>query len=66
MLVIDRFEGDWAVMELGRKVFNIPRLLLPAEAKEGDVINIDTSIDREATGRLQKSTGKLADSLFEE
>ena len=66
MLVIDRFEGDWAVMELGRKVFNIPRLLLPAEAREGDVINIDSSIDREATEQLQNSTRKLADSLFEE
>jgi hypothetical protein len=66
MLIVDRFEGEWAVIELGQKVFNIPRLLLPAEAREGDVINIHLSIDKEATQQLQNHTRKLADSLFEE
>lgn len=38
-LVIDRFEGDFAVIELeGGTVIDVPRWLLPAGASEGDVI----------------------------
>ncbi|GBF35239.1 hypothetical protein DCCM_4362 [Desulfocucumis palustris] len=66
MLIIDRFEGEWAVIELGRKVFKIPRLLLPPEAGEGDVVNLEVSLDRESTEKLKRETEKLADSLFEE
>jgi hypothetical protein len=66
MLIIDRFEGDWAVIEFGRKTFNLPKLLLPAEAKEGDVIDIEVTIDRKATASRKESTSKLADSLFED
>ena len=64
MLIIDRFEGDWAVIEFDRKTFNLPKLLLPAEAKEGDVIDIEVTIDRKATASRKESTSKLVDSLF--
>ncbi len=66
MLIIDRFEGEWAVIELGRKTFKIPRLLLPGESKEGDVVNIDVSIDKETTEKLKRETENLADNLFED
>jgi hypothetical protein len=37
---IDRFEGDWAVLEdAGGRTFNIPREWLPPDAREGDVLN---------------------------
>ena len=39
MVVIDRFEGKYAVCEIEkRKMVNIEIDVLPSEAKEGDVI----------------------------
>lgn len=43
MLIIDRFEGDFAVIEMDDTTFNFPKNLLPPDAKEGDVINIEVS-----------------------
>lgn len=51
MLIIDRFEGDWAVIEFGRTTLNFPKRLLPKEAREGDVIVISVSIDKKATSK---------------
>ncbi len=40
-VIIDRFEGDFAVVELANKeTVNMPRVLLPEGAKEGDIIDI--------------------------
>lgn len=39
---IDRFEGDFAVLEAEDKTMqNVPRTLLPESAKEGDCLNWD-------------------------
>lgn len=40
-MIIDRFEGDFAVIELetGKKI-NMSKELLPSDAKEGNVIKI--------------------------
>lgn len=66
MLVIDRFEGDWTVIEYFQRTFNFPKSLLPKEAKEGDVILINVSIDRKATANRARNIKKLADRLFED
>ncbi len=66
MLIIDRFEGDWAVIEFGRETFNLPNFLLPADAKEGNVIEITVIIDRKATAARKEFISKLADNLFED
>jgi len=58
-LIIDRFEGDFAVIELpdGRMV-DCPKVMLPQNAKEGSILNI--SIDEAATTeKLQKVTEKM-------
>ncbi len=40
-IILDRFEGDYAVVELAANRFcNLPRALVPAEAKEGDILEI--------------------------
>lgn len=58
-VIIDRFEGNFAVVELEDKTFaNLPFLLSPTGAKEGDVISI--SIDKEETERRRHE----ADELF--
>ena len=44
-VIIDRFEGEYAVVEIDEGNFvNIPKILL-GSAKEGDVISIDIDTD---------------------
>jgi len=66
MLVIDRFEGEYALIEINRRIFHIPKVLLPKEAKEGDVITIQIAVDEEATKKQKQSIDKLADELFKD
>ena len=62
-VIIDRFEEGFAVVEIEPgKMVNMPRELLPAEAKEGDVINI--FVDQEETTRRKKNINNLMNSLF--
>lgn len=63
--IIDRFEGDYAVVELENKeMVDIPRAILPVEAKEGDVINI--SIQETETENRKKRIQDKFNSLFSE
>ncbi|AGB19620.1 DUF3006 domain-containing protein [Thermoanaerobacterium thermosaccharolyticum] len=64
--IVDRFEGDYAVIEYGRITFNIPRLFLPKDAKEGDVVRFDIRIDKEETKMRSEHINSLADELFRE
>lgn len=63
--IIDRFEGDYAVVELKNKeIVDIPRVILPVEAKEGDLINI--SIQKTETENREKRIQDKFNSLFSE
>ncbi|MEQ6360494.1 DUF3006 domain-containing protein [Thermoanaerobacter thermohydrosulfuricus] len=62
--IIDRFEGNWAVIEYGSRTFNFPKELLPKEAKEGDVLKFDVIIDMEETEKRKKAAEDLAEDLF--
>lgn len=62
MMIIDRFEGDMAVIEYNGYTFDIPKVLLPHKAQEGDVIKI--VVDEEATQEKKKEIDDLADDLF--
>lgn len=62
--VIDRFEGDIAVL-VNDITINIPRIILPKEAKEGDVVVIEIRIDREETERLKREIKNKIDRLME-
>lgn len=68
MLIIDRFEGEFAIVELPCDVHeNILRSLLPKDAKEGDVLVIRDgvyTIDSEKTGKLRTENALLQDELF--
>jgi hypothetical protein len=62
-VIIDRFEGNFAVVELEDKSFcNMPNLLLPNNAKEGDVISI--SIDADDTSKRKKEASELFNDLI--
>lgn len=63
MLIIDRFEGKQAIIEMGERTIEIPVNYLPKSASEGDVLKI--IIDKENTKKRQEKIQKLADSLFE-
>lgn len=65
--VIDRFEGDFAIIELeNEKVINIERKKIPSGAKEGYVINIDNviTIDLEETKKRRKFISHLIDDMW--
>lgn len=52
MMIIDRFEGETAVIEDGENRLEIEKSLLPPEAEEGDVIVFEAgvyAVDKEET-----------------
>jgi hypothetical protein len=66
MLIIDRIEEDWAIIEYEKITFNIPLSLLPKNAKEGDVINMLLTVDVSATKSRSDEIKNLAKDLFED
>lgn len=68
--VIDRFEGDFAVVEMDdRSMIDIERVKIPRNAKEGDVLIIDDekiSVDHEETARRKAEIEKLMEGIWEE
>lgn len=61
-IIIDRFEGDSAVCEGGGKLFILPRILLPAEAKEGDCLKL--SLDQKTIADRHTKIQVLENKLF--
>ncbi len=66
--VIDRFEGNYAVVLCGDKEvkMDVPRELLPGNAKEGDWINISFDLDPEETAKRRERVKGLLDKLKKE
>ena len=66
MIIIDRFEGNLAVLETDDGMKNIERSLLPENAAEGDVLVYDGSwtVDTAATEQRRKRTRKRLKRLL--
>lgn len=68
-VVIDRFEGEFAVCETeDRTMINILRKDIPDNAKEGDILIIDGQkilIDSQATQERKQKIEKLMEDLWE-
>ena len=67
--VIDRFEGEFAVMEFADGYKNISRQMLPDEAREGDVLIFQDEqwrVDKGATRNSKEKIEKLAEELWED
>ena len=66
-MIIDRFEGNTAVIETENGIFSLPRAELPAEVREGDILireNGSYIINKEATvKRRRKMSRKLRELL---
>lgn len=65
MLIVDRFEGDRAVIEYEGTTFNVPRSLLPPEVKEGDVITFTISVDQTITQERRQQGKKQIKNFFD-
>lgn len=64
-LIIDRFEGDFAVVELpDGEMIDCPVVLLPDNAKEGSILNI--SVDETATNDKLKNVTERMNKLFKD
>lgn len=64
--VVDRFEGEYAVLEWEDKIFNVPRGVLPPETREGDVLEIWFNLRKDLTEERAKRIRELEDKLFRE
>ena len=63
-VIIDRFEGEFAVVELDDKTMaDLPKVLVPGDAKEGDTIEI--RVDLEDTKSRKERIKKLTKDLWE-
>ena len=63
--VIDRFEGEIAVVELtDGKMAELPKGLLPSGAKEGDTVMI--FVDDNKTKQVQEEIKELMDDVWED
>lgn len=67
-VIIDRFEGDYAVCEKENcEMIDIKRELLPKEAKENDVLDIqgdEITIDVKETEKRKKEISELTKDLW--
>ena len=63
--IVDRIEGDYAIVELENgKAVDIPLISLPEDIKEGAVINV--SVDKAETEKRKEIIDSLAKRLFRE
>lgn len=65
--IIDRFEGDFVVLELqDKRIINIEKSKIPIEAVVGDVLSIDKdiTIDLEETEKRKKYIQDLTRDIW--
>ena len=61
---IDRFEAQWAVLETpDGKTINYPRNLLPKDAKEGDVFDLNIDMNQKASEERKTNIKGIVDDL---
>ena len=62
LLIIDRFEGNFAVVETSEGLINIPRTDLPVGAQEGDKLTL--VLDKTGTEARKERIDGMMDKLF--
>ena len=63
-VIIDRFEGDFAIVELdNREMIDLPKKLVPDDAREGDILEI--KVNKEETQNRKERIEKLCEDLWE-
>ena len=64
MLIIDRLEGDFAVIETDKGMIDVPRSDIPDNAKEGDTLRFIVDAD-DTKARKERIEG-LMNKVFKE
>ena len=67
--IIDRFEDNWAVVEIDGETMDFKRSIFPKEAVAGDVVEIEGNIVtvlKDETKRLREEIEELMDELWED
>jgi len=67
--VIDRFEGDLAVLEIDGSIKHVPRYEIPEAAREGDILILWRgvwTIDKGSTRNRKKEITALGEELWED
>ncbi|BBW97213.1 DUF3006 domain-containing protein [Geobacillus icigianus] len=64
--IIDRFEGDIAVVEIDKKTLDLPKTIFPKETDVGNVVIIEVTIDKKETEKLRKEIEELMNEVFED
>ena len=63
-VIVDRFEGEYAILEIDKdNLVEVPRILV-LDAKEGDIVSI--VVLKEKTEERKDKISKLMDNLFED
>lgn len=47
-MIIDRFEGEYVLIQYKKRIFHIPKALLPKGVKPGDRIRMEISVENES------------------
>lgn len=65
--IVDRFEGNKGVLLVGEDEKQVvwPRVLLPDEVAEGDILQMDLQIDKEATRAAKLAGENLLQQVIE-
>lgn len=63
--IVDRFEGDYAVVEYYEQVLKLPKVFLPVEVHEGDVLDVIIMLDVNETNKVKAEIKKLVDDVWE-
>ncbi|GGB42944.1 DUF3006 domain-containing protein [Fictibacillus barbaricus] len=67
--IIDRFEGEYVVVEIDGKTKDFLKVYFPKEAKPGDVVYIkgtNIRIEKHETKKLEDEIQKLMDEVWED
>jgi hypothetical protein len=64
--IIDRFEGDIAVVEINGKTQDFPKSIFPKETEAGDVVIIEVKVDKKATEKLRREIEELMNEVWED
>ena len=65
MLIVDQIIAQWAIVEWQEQMIKLPLALLPSTIKEGDVLEINISINQDATTERRKSLENRLNNLWQ-
>ena len=63
MIIIDRIEGQRAILEVGEEFIEVPITILPTGAKEGDSLALTPSPGDSSATAAQQETVELVERL---